>query len=113
MKIRELTKIFSGTGKVFLGKIGVIVVLALVSRWVKRVVVVIFMTVGLWLLYSQVWQTFQGDVVLPPAVSAGKSQLNIEALRKINDDRSNRVKHEVTDYSRYERLFDYSINEAD
>jgi hypothetical protein len=105
MKLRELNKILSGNSRVYLEKVGTAAVLALASRWVKTVVIIVFLAVGLWLLYSQVWQTFQGDVVLPFAISAVKPQLKVEVLRDINLGRSNRVKHKVADYSRYERLF--------
>lgn len=111
MKIKKLSKIFSGVGRVFFKRIGVVVVLALVNRWVKGAVVVFFLVTGLWLLYSQVWKTFQGEVVLPSSVGATRIQLKVEVLRKIDTDRSNRVRYKATDYTRYDRLFDFSSGE--
>ncbi len=111
MKIKDFNKFFSGTGKTLLKRMGVAAVLGLANRWVKVVVVVVFLLIGLRLLYSQVWQVFRSDVVLPITIGETRVRLNVEVLREINTSRTNRVKHKVTDYSQYERFFDISGEE--
>jgi hypothetical protein len=65
-----------------------------------------------WLLYVYLWSPFQFAVSLPAQVMEGNPEVDIEAIKSINEARAKRINHSRSSFEEAERVFKLSIPDA-
>lgn len=81
-------------------------VMRLATRRARVMVMAVFVIIGLWFLFNNVWRELQQEVGLPPRVADEKSEIDIEALRSINMQRPERTGKKRSNYTVFNHLFE-------